>query len=926
VLALLSACQGADRPAIVRQDEPGYTGLERCALCHTNLYGEWKRSLHSRAMGFPADSTVVGNFNNVQHTYAGVTSRMFKDDNGYFMETVGPDGEARPYRVDYTIGARQHQAYLTTFPDGRLQVLPLYHDGETGSWVDAQEGSVVEGIDPVKPGDFYFWANRGRSWNYHCYDCHASRVEKHYDAEADAYKTTVGSLTIDCEACHGPGKIHDDTRESPGADLNMVDLERLSVDEQIEVCAQCHAAKEVVAMGYAAGESFYDHYMLHLPDDETFHPDGQPKIYLYPAGLHLMSMCYADGDLVCTSCHDPHGSDYEVDLIANKRTTALCASCHEDIAADPTAHSRHKFESEGNTCVACHMPYHHVTGEKMTDHRIASPSPRNSQLFGVPNSCNAAECHVDHTPKWAAGYVDQWFPGFQDREAERVRPFALGKLGDRAAIGRLIDRLGSPSTVPVWKAVAATLVGQLQAESAVNVLIAALSDPFPMVRLRSAVALGRIGDVRAIPHLITALSDSVRSVRIYTAFALSDLDFQPPRGPVDEAFRLALGEYESMVDGLHRDDPGLLDALGELRERNGLYVEAKALFEAVQKLDPNNPSTEEDLLRINELQAAFLAWEPILRNAVLKTPEDFGARGRLGVFYLNHHRIDSAGLQLRGAAARLKSVAVLLAEARVSSKEGDVVGAIQSVLMALDIHPRHRQAARDLARLVLSSDNEISKSAFSGEDSSWGWWDAAVRHVRSGQLPQARGAFLSSLAKEAELMAADSADVRDLVGLTRAGSKQLDQWAARVFDEGRAAYSSGKMPEAEQHFMDCIDLSPTEPRGYLLLGLVMNEQQKNAEAAKYVLEATLLAPDLPDAYSVLGAIAQNGGRIEEAIASYRTALTFNPSDQGATMNLGHLYMGQGLPDSARSVLRRALSADPNNTPAREMLREIDSRS
>ncbi|MEE2753484.1 MAG: ammonia-forming cytochrome c nitrite reductase subunit c552, partial [Candidatus Latescibacterota bacterium] len=687
-LVLLSACQGSDRPAIVRQDEPGYTGLSRCALCHTNLYGEWKRSLHSRAMGVPADSTVVGNFANVRHTYGGVTSRMFMDDSGYFMETLGPEGKVKPYRVDYTVGVRQHQAYLTTFPDGRLQVLPLYHDGEKDTWVDAQEGSVIESSDPVKPGDFYFWANRGRSWNYHCYDCHASRVQKHYDSEADTYQTTVGSLTIDCEACHGPGKIHDDTRKTPGADLNMVDLELLSVDQQIEVCGQCHAAKEVVAQGYAAGESFYDHYMLYLPDDETFHPDGQPKVYLYPAGLHLMSACYTEGDLVCTSCHDPHGSDYAVDLVADKQTTALCASCHEEIAADPTAHSRHKFGSEGNTCVGCHMPYHNVTGEKMTDHRIASPSPRNTQLFDVPNSCNTSGCHADKTPGWASDFVDQWFPGFQDREADRVRPFALGKRGDRAAVDDLVARLKDTSTLPVWKAVAATLVGQLQAQSAVEALIEALKDPYPMVRLRSAVALGRIGDIRAIPPLISVLFDSTRSVRIYTAFALSDLDFQPTGGPIADAFLLALSEYEGMVNRLHRDDPGLLDGLGELRERNGQYEEARALFESVRMLDPNHPSTKEDLSRITQLNKTFQAWEPVLRNAVEEMPTDFGARGRLGTFYLNHRRIDQAGLQLRGAAAQLASSAVLLAEARVLTNDGNVDGAIHSVLKVLDSRPR----------------------------------------------------------------------------------------------------------------------------------------------------------------------------------------------------------------------------------------------
>ncbi len=920
---LLSACSSDDRPAIVRQDEPGYTGLERCALCHTNLYGEWKRSLHSKAMGVPADSTVVGDFGDVRHTYGGVTSRMYRDETGYYMETLGLNGEIQPFRVDYTIGVRQHQAYLTTFPDGRLQVLPLYHDGEKGAWVDAQEGRVVQSDKPLRPGDFYFWANRGRSWNYHCYDCHASRVHKHYDYEADRYETTVGNLTIDCEACHGPGKLHDQTLSTPGGDLNIVELERLPVDEQIEVCAQCHAAKEIISKGYAAGKPFYDHYTLHLPDHETFYPDGQPRVYLYPAALHLMSSCYTEGDLICTSCHDPHGSDHEVDLIADRRTTALCESCHQEIAADPTVHSRHKLASDGNTCVGCHMPYHRVTGEKMTDHRIASPSPRNTELFGVPNSCNAADCHADKSAKWASEYVDEWFPDFQDREAEFVQPYFRGKTGRQVAIGPLRERLRDPSTGPVWKAVAATLLGKLAAQSAVDDLVVALSDPYPMVRIRSAVALGRIGDVRGIPPLAAALTDSIRSVRIYTAFALLDLGYLPPSGEAREALDLALAEYEKMVADLHQDDPGLLDGLGELRERSGAYGEARQLFQRVRKLDPGHPETESDLVRITEREKRFAHGEPILRRAVESLPEDFGSRARLGGFYDRHHRTEAAGLQLRGAAVKLSSPSVLLAEARTLAAEGDVEGAIKSVLKALDASPRHRSAARDLALLVLSSSAGIQDVLGPSPQSAWGWWVKGHQLTEDGRLPQARHAFSQSLSHEAALLAADSSDVHGLVGLTRGALSQLDAWAERTFEHGRAAFQAGNLAEAERYFGECISLSPADSRGYLLLSLVLDAGGRDAEAASAALEGSVLDPDLADWHGVLGSLSQKAGRVNEAVTYYETALALNPRTPGIHLNLGQLYMVQGKKDSALVLLKRLLAVDPANQPARQILSEIE---
>ena len=96
ILSILTACEDGDRPSIERASEPGYTGLARCALCHTNLYSEWRRSLHSQAMGVPADSTVVGDFNDAEYTYGGVTSRMYREGDEYYMETLGPEGDIRP--------------------------------------------------------------------------------------------------------------------------------------------------------------------------------------------------------------------------------------------------------------------------------------------------------------------------------------------------------------------------------------------------------------------------------------------------------------------------------------------------------------------------------------------------------------------------------------------------------------------------------------------------------------------------------------------------------------------------------------------------------------------------------------------------------------------------------------------------------------
>ena len=138
---------------------------------------------------------------------------------------------------------------------------------------------------------------------------------------------------------------------------------------------------------------------------------------------------------------------------------------------------------------------------------------------------------------------------------------------------------------------------------------------------------------------------------------------------------------------------------------------------------------------------------------------------------------------------------------------------------------------------------------------------------------------------ESALLSADSADVRDLIGIARGGAVQLDRWAGRSFEAGSAAFGEGQLPQAEQHFRDCVALSPSDPRGHLLLALVLDEQGKSEEADSHASEAALLDPTLADAYGVMGTIAQNARRVEEAISHYKVALAFSPESPGVRLNL-----------------------------------------
>jgi len=97
--------------------------------------------------------------------------------------------------------------------------------------------------------------------------------------------------------------------------------------------------------------------------------------------------------------------------------------------------------------------------------------------------------------------------------------YALGELGDRKAIPRLIRALRSGKNERIKKS-AAKALGMLAAKEAVDTLISALSDEDFRVRKSAARSLGQIGDKNAVPALKKALGDPNFTVTKYVEDAI----------------------------------------------------------------------------------------------------------------------------------------------------------------------------------------------------------------------------------------------------------------------------------------------------------------------------------------------------------------------------------------------------------------------
>ena len=120
--------------AQVEEPPAAYVGREKCIDCHKGAYEKWLGSDHDLAMDVATDETVLGDFEGALFTMDGYTSRFFRRDGKFFVNTEGPDGEMADFEVTHVFGVRPLQQYLIPFPGGRYQVLGIAWDTVKHEW------------------------------------------------------------------------------------------------------------------------------------------------------------------------------------------------------------------------------------------------------------------------------------------------------------------------------------------------------------------------------------------------------------------------------------------------------------------------------------------------------------------------------------------------------------------------------------------------------------------------------------------------------------------------------------------------------------------------------------------------------------------------------------------------------------------------
>jgi predicted CXXCH cytochrome family protein len=347
-----------------------FVGSTSCQRCHAPIYDRWKQTRMANVVKDPREhpEAIVADFS-----------------------TPNPLVTFSTDQIAFVYGSKFKQRYFRKSGDDFFP-LPAQWDVTHRQWrpygVSGATSSLCDGCHSV---------------NYNITD------------------KSVTEWNVGCERCHGPASAH---IASP-VRATIVNPARLDTVAAVDVCVQCHSEGEAHApvngqafhwpVGFQVGKRLADFWRLEAhAAGETgglHFADGSARENRMQGNDYVQSLMYRRG-VTCFSCHDPHGTANNADLVKSARL--VCLTCHGPTSpngprgATLEQHTHHQAGSAGSECVGCHMPKIAVMlGDvKVRSHTFRFIAPAAAERLKMPDPCTT--CHTDKTPAWATEVLRTW--------------------------------------------------------------------------------------------------------------------------------------------------------------------------------------------------------------------------------------------------------------------------------------------------------------------------------------------------------------------------------------------------------------------------------------------------------------------------------------------------------------------------------------
>jgi tetratricopeptide (TPR) repeat protein len=602
----------------------------------------------------------------------GKTSYKADITQGVVVEK-GPKGQKK-YPIEHVLGGKNVYYFLTPFPRGRLQTLPVAYDVNKKNWFDTA-GSGVRHFPGSGRDQPVSWRDSGYTFNTGCYNCHVSQLTSNYDLKTDTYKTTWAEPGINCETCHGPSAEHNRVcLEAPKGtvpnDLKIISVKKFTPEQHNASCSGCHAKMSPLTITVTPGDRFFDHYDIATLEDTDFYPDGRDLGENYTYTSWLMSPCVKGGKINCVTCHTSSG---RYRFKAEEKAQDACMPCHEKHVKNAPAHSHHKEGSPGNKCISCHMPMTSFARMNRTDHSMLPPTPSATITYKSPNACNI--CHSDKDAAWADKYVREWRT--RDYQAPVLKRAALvddARKRDWKKLNAMIEYIGGKDRDEVLATSLIRLIPSSEDPKMIPALLGAMKDPSPLVRSAAADALRNVPTKEAIQALVNAASDDYRLVRLRAASSLALY----PNLSLDEVQKrsVSLANAEYLASLTSRPDQwSSYYNLGNYYMNRGDPRAAIHSYDTALRLEPRAvPAMVNESMayaRLGETRKSEAALEKALKTA----PENAAANFSMGL---------------------------------LKAEQKDLKGAEKFLKSALKYDPRMAQAAYNLC--VITARNRIDEA------------------------------------------------------------------------------------------------------------------------------------------------------------------------------------------------------------------------
>ncbi len=352
-------------------------------------------------------------------------------------------------------------------------------------------------------------------------------------------------------------------------------------------------------------------------------------------------------------------------------------------------------------------------------------------------------------------------------------------------------------------------------------------------------------------------------------------------------------------------DPGGYSAPAQAERISSLLDGAAGL-----KSRPQAFSANPTLVDIEELAKT----ERALRNSVETDSGNFEAHYRLGEFYIRVNRLADA-IPYLGKAYRLNpshfANAYNLALAYVGSRD---YAAAQELIAAMI----QREDRAELHSLLAEAEEKLGNRV-----------EAVKEYERAAQLDPAED-HLFDWGVELLLHRA----VEPAAVIFRRGVERHPRSRKLWIGLGVAAYSGGRSDDAVRALSQAIDLNPSDPRPYLLLGKLYDISTAEAsDLHERLRRFAELQPENPRAlyyYAMSlwkGSARENPQKDTERIESMlKRAAELDPEFSDAPLHLGNLYADQGRNPEAIQVYQQAIDRQPDLADAHYRLAQALART